>query len=114
MFTTGSKWFFGLSAVSFVLAAAYGWSTGGTDLGPVTSGYWRRRRRPPRLHAASSRSRVARLLLGLVAVATRDAETPGAGRAGRPRGRCRVVAPAHAAYWPPVAAFGAALSCWAS
>ena len=39
MFTTGSKWFFGLGAVSFVLAAAYGWSTGGDRLGPVTAGY---------------------------------------------------------------------------
>ena len=40
MFTTGSKWFFGLGAVALVLAAAYGWSTGGDRLGPVTAGYW--------------------------------------------------------------------------
>ncbi len=40
MFTTGSKWFFGLGAVSFVLAVLYGYSTGGDRLGPVTAGYW--------------------------------------------------------------------------
>jgi hypothetical protein len=39
MFTTGSKWFLGLGFFSLVLAAAYGWSTGGTGLGPVSAGY---------------------------------------------------------------------------
>ena len=39
MFTTGSKWFFGLGLVSLVLAAAYGWTTGGSGLGPLTVGY---------------------------------------------------------------------------
>ena len=39
MITTGSKWFFGLGFVSLVLAAAYGWTTGGNGLGPVSVGY---------------------------------------------------------------------------
>ena len=39
MITTGSKWFFGLGFVSLVLAAAYGWTTGGNGLGPLTVGY---------------------------------------------------------------------------
>jgi len=39
MFPTGSKWFFGLGAVSLVLAAAYGWREGDVlALSP-----WRRR-----------------------------------------------------------------------
>ena len=39
MITTGSKWFFGLGFVSLVLAAAYGWTTGGNGLGPLSLGY---------------------------------------------------------------------------
>ena len=39
MITTGSKWFFGLGFVALVLAAAYGWTTGGNGLGPLTAGY---------------------------------------------------------------------------
>ena len=39
MITTGSKWFFGLGVVLLVLAAAYGWTTGGNGLGPLTAGY---------------------------------------------------------------------------
>ena len=39
MITTGSKWFFGLGFVTFALAAAYGWTTGGNGLGPLTVGY---------------------------------------------------------------------------
>ena len=39
MITTGTKWFFGLGFVTLVLAWAYGWTTGGNGLGPVTVGY---------------------------------------------------------------------------
>ena len=39
MITTGSKWFFGLGFVSLVLAVAYGWTTGGNGVGPLTMGY---------------------------------------------------------------------------
>jgi hypothetical protein len=38
MITTSAKWFFGLGIYCFVLAAVYGWSTGGNVLGPVSLG----------------------------------------------------------------------------
>ena len=39
MITTGSKWFYGLGILALLLAAAYGWTTGGNGLGPLTAGY---------------------------------------------------------------------------
>lgn len=108
MFPTGSKWFFGLGAVSFVLAAAYGWTTGGDRLGPVTAGYWGGV--GDHLgYALLVSMGLAATLLGLVSVATRDASPSAlAELAGTPEPPA-ASAPAHAAYWPVVGAFGAAL-----
>ena len=108
MFTTGSKWFFGLGAVSFVLAAAYGWSTGGDRLGPVTAGYWGGIGDHLGYTLLVSMG-LAATFLGLVALATRDASPSAlaelAGTADAPP----AVAPAFGAYWPVLGAFGAAL-----
>ena len=108
MFTTGSKWFFGLGLLSLVLAAAYGWTTGGTGLGPLTMGY----------HGAVGDHLGYTLLtsvavvsgfLGLVSVATRDADPRALAQLAGTDDAPAAVAPAHAAYWPVVGAFGAGL-----
>jgi hypothetical protein len=107
MITTGSKWFLGLGIVTLVLAAAYGWTTGGNGLGPVTVGY----------NGAVGdhfgygvllTAGVVSVVLGLVTTAVRDAE---AGAVAEVAGTEAVpaVVPAGASYWPPVAAFGVAL-----
>lgn len=108
MFTTGSTWFFGLSAVSFVLAAAYGWSTGGTLLGPVTAGYWGGVGDHYGYTVLVSTG-LAALLLALVSLATRDASPSALAELAGTDEAPPAVAPAHVAYWPVVGAFGAAL-----
>lgn len=108
MFTTGSKWFFGLGLVSLVLAAAYGWSTGGNGLGPVTGGY--KGGVGDHLGYTILLSIAgAGLFLGLVAVATRDAAPSALAELAGTDEAPREVAPAHLAYWPVVAAFGVGL-----
>lgn len=108
MFTTGSKWFFGLSAVSFALAAAYGWSTGGDRLGPVTAGYWGGVGDHLGYTLLVSVG-LAAAVLGLVALVTRDASPSALAELAGTDEAPAAVAPAHLAYWPVVAAFGAAL-----
>ncbi|HEX6165868.1 MAG TPA: hypothetical protein VFZ77_12075 [Acidimicrobiales bacterium] len=107
MITTGSKWFYGLGLVSLVLAAAYGWTTGGNGLGPVSVGY----KGGVGDHFGYGlllAAGVVSILLGVAATATRDAEAEAviqvAGTEAVPDLR-----PAGTSYWPPVAAFGAAL-----
>ncbi len=108
MLTTGSKWFLGLGIVSIVLAAAYGWTTGGSGLGPLTLGY----------HGGVGEHLgytvllsigLASVFLGLVTVAARDADAGAlAGLAGTDDAPA-AVAPAHRAYWPILGAFGATM-----
>lgn len=108
MFTTGSKWFFGLGFAGLVLAAAYGWTSGGNGLGPLTAGYNGGVGDHYGYTVLLSLS-VVSFFLGGLAVATRDAE---------PRAQAELVGaeeppvvrpPAHLAYWPLVGAFGVAL-----
>ncbi len=108
MFTTGSKWFFGLGAVSFVLAAAYGWSTGGTRLGPLTAGYYGGVGDHLGYMLLVSTG-LAGLFLGLIAVVTRDANPSALAELAGTDDAPVAVPPAHAAYWPIGGAFGAAL-----
>jgi hypothetical protein len=108
MFTTGSKWFFGLGLVSLVLAAAYGWSTGGGGLGPVTAGYSGGVGDHLGYTLLMSIAAVA-IFLGLVAVATRDAAPSALAELAGTETAPTVPAPAHVAYWPIVGAFGAGL-----
>ncbi len=107
MITSGSKWFFGFGVVSFVMACAYGWTTGGKWYGPLTGGY----RGPVGDHLGYALLATAALIgffLGFVSIAMRDAEAEAlaqvAGTEAVPE-----VTPAGTSYWPPLAAFGAAL-----
>ncbi|MDP1821568.1 MAG: hypothetical protein Q8K58_16955 [Acidimicrobiales bacterium] len=108
MFTTGSKWFLGLGLVSLVFAAAYGWTTGGSGLGPLTGGY----------HGAVGDHLgytilvgigLLAIFLGLVSVAARDANPSAQAQLAGTDLPPPAVAPAHLAYWPVLAAFGASL-----
>jgi hypothetical protein len=107
MITTGSKWFYGLGIVSYVLAMAYGWTTGGNGLGPVSLGY----KGGVGDHFGYGiliAAAVVSIVFGIVTTAARDAEAEAvaqiAGTATVP-----AVTPAGTSYWPPIAAFGAAL-----
>ncbi len=105
MFTTGSKWFLGLGLVSLMLAAAYGWTTGGNGLGPLTLGY--KGGVGDHLgYALLVSIALAALLLGLVAVATRDAAPSALAEVAGTEVAPRLAPPAHAAYWPVLGAFG--------
>lgn len=107
MITTGTKWFFGLGLVSLVLAAAYGWTTGGNGLGPLTVGY--KGGVGDHLgYGVLLSAAVVSFVLGVVSTATRDAEAEAVAQVA---GTDSVppVLPAAPSYWPPVAAFGAAL-----
>lgn len=108
MFTTGSKWFFGVGLLTLVLAAAYGWTTGGNGLGPLTMGY----------HGAVgdhlgygllTSIALVSLFLGLVSVATRDADPRALAQLAGTDDAPAATPPAHLAYWPVVGAFGAGL-----
>jgi hypothetical protein len=107
MITTGSKWYFGLGFVSYVIAAAYGWTTGGNGFGPLTLGY----KGGVGDHIGYGiliAATVVSIVVGIVVTAARDAEAEAvaqvAGTASVP-----AVTPAGTSYWPPIAAFGAAL-----
>ncbi len=108
MFTTGSKWFLGLGLVTLVLAAAYGWATGGSGFGPVSGGY---------NGAVGDHFGYALLLslgllsvfLGLVVVAVRDADAGALAQVAGTETAPAAVPPAHLAYWPIAGAFGAVL-----
>ncbi len=108
MITTGSKWFFGLGAVAFVLAAAYGWSTGGTRLGPVTAGYYGAVGDHLGYTLLVSVG-LSAVLLGIVAVASRDANPSALAQLAGTDEPPAALPPAHAAPWPVVGAFGAAI-----
>lgn len=108
MFTTGSKWFFGLGVVSLVLAAAYGWSTGGNGLGPLTLGYKGGVGDHLGYTLLISVAAVA-LLLGLVAIATRDAAPSALAELAGTETAPTLRAPDRASYWPVIGAFGASL-----
>lgn len=107
MITTGSKWFFGLGVVTWALALAYGWSTGGNGLGPLTVGY----KGAVGDHFGYGILLGAALVsffLGAVATAARDAEAEAVAQLAGTE-TVPPVTPAGTSYWPPVAAFGAAL-----
>lgn len=107
MITTGSKWFFGLGIVSLVLAFAYGWTTGGNGLGPLTVGY----KGGVGDHFGYGLLLTAALVsifLGVVATAARDADAEAVAQVAGTE-TVPPVLPARASYWPPVAAFGVAL-----
>jgi len=108
MFTTGSKWFFGLGLLSLVLAVAYGWTTGGNGLGPLTAGY----KGGVGDHLGYGlllATAAGSILLGFVSVATRDASPRAQAQLLGTEQPPPVTPPAHPTYWPVVGALGAAL-----
>jgi hypothetical protein len=108
MITTGTKWFFGLGFVSLALAALYGWTTGGNGLGPLTVGY----------KGGVGDHLGYGLLLGAAAISLFQGVVLAAWRDADARAQAQLLAidtlppvrPADTSYWPPVAAFGAALT----
>jgi hypothetical protein len=107
MITTGSKWYFGFGFLALVFAAAYGWTTGGNGLGPLSLGY----KGGVGDHfgygllvAAAAIS----FFLGVVVTATRDAEAEAAAQVAGTE-TVPAVIPAGTSYWPPIAAFGVVL-----
>jgi hypothetical protein len=108
MFTTGSKWFLGLGTLSLVLAAVYGWSTGGTLLGPVTGGYWGGVGDHLGYTLLVSMGLLS-ILVGLVALAARDADPVALAQLAGTDDAPQAVPPGHVAYWPIIGAFGAGL-----
>lgn len=107
MITTGTKWFLGLGIVTLAMAAAYGWTTGGTGLGPVSVGY---KGGVGDLfgYGILLAAGLLSLTQGLILAAWRDAD---------PQAQAQVAAldavpsarPATVSYWPAIAAFGAGL-----
>jgi hypothetical protein len=107
MITTGSKWFYGLGAVSLVLAAAYGWTTGGDGLGPLTAGY----KGAVGDHFGYTvllSGAVVSLFLGSVSSAVRDADAEAVARVAGTE-TVPAAIPAPTSYWPAIAAFGVGL-----
>ena len=108
MFTTGSKWFLGLGTVAYVLAAAYGWATGGTGMGPLTYGYYGGVG-DHFGYALLVSIGVLAVFLGLVQLAVRDADPAALAQLAGTDAAPAEVPPASLAYWPLAGAFGLTL-----
>lgn len=107
MFTTGSKWFFGLGLVSLVLAFAYGWTTGGSGLGPLTVGYKGGVGDHLGYGVLVAIATVA-AGLGVLAVATRDADPDAVAQLAGVE-PAPATSRTAASYWPIVGVFGVGL-----
>lgn len=113
MITTGSKFFYALAGLLLVAAVAYGYSTGGGEVGPLSAGY----KGAVGDHLGYGillAGGVLSLFLGLTSNAFRDADPEAAAElVGTPPERS--VAPDQVpvpgtSYWPVVGAFGAGLT----
>ena len=107
MITTGSKWYFGFGFLALIFAAAYGWTTGGNGLGPLSLGY----KGGVGDHFGYGLLMAAAAIsffLGVVVTATRDAEAEAAAQVAGTE-TVPAVIPAGTSYWPPIAAFGVVL-----
>ena len=104
MFTTGSKFFYGVGFLLVAAALGYAWTTGGNGLGPLTFGYKGSVGDHFGFFVLMASAGCA-FFLGLTANAFRDADAEAAaeyvGVTVPP-----AVAPASPSYWPVVAAFG--------
>jgi hypothetical protein len=105
--TTGSKWFFGLGFVSLVLAVAYGWTTGGNGVGPLTMGY-KGGVGDHFGYGVLVAAGFVSLFLGALSLAVRDAEALAEAQVAGTETVPPAI-PAAASYWPAVTAFGVAL-----
>jgi hypothetical protein len=107
MITIGTKWFVGLGVVTLLVAAAYGYTTGGNRLGPVTLGFYGGvgdHFGYGILASAAILSFCWALVMTVLRDASPHAQAEFAGMETVPP-----VRPAGVSYWPAVAAFGAAL-----
>lgn len=111
MFTTGSKWFFGLAAAALVAALIYGGATNpdevgmSTFTGVLTFGY--KGGVGEQLGYAVLMGLVgAGLFLGATSAAFRDASVEAGAELLERETVPEVVAPAHGSYWPIIGAFG--------
>jgi hypothetical protein len=107
MITPGSKWYFGLGIGTFVLAAIYGWTTGGTPWGPLTAGAWGAVGDHFGYGVLLAAAAVS-LFVGLIVIAVRDADPEAEAQVAGTE-TVPVVRPATTSYWPIVAAFGVAI-----
>jgi hypothetical protein len=105
--TTGSKWFFGLGFVSLVLAVAYGWTTGGNGVGPLTMGY-KGGVGDHFGYGVLVTAGFVSLFLGALSLAVRDAEALAEAQVAGTE-TVPTAIPAAPSYWPAVTAFGVAL-----
>jgi hypothetical protein len=105
--TTGSKWFFGLGLVSLVLAVAYGWTTGGNGVGPLTMGY-KGGVGDHFGYGVLVTAGFVSLFLGALSLAVRDAEALAEAQVAGTE-TVPAAIPAAPSYWPAVTAFGVAL-----
>jgi hypothetical protein len=111
VFTTGSKYFFGLALAALIAAAFYGGASAGhevnldTILGVLTLGY-KGRVGDHVGYSALVGVFVASLFIGCVSVAFRDAEAEAVAEVVGSETPPPATAPQGASYWPIVAAFG--------
>ncbi len=111
MFTTGSKWFFGLAGAAFVAALVYGGATNPSEVGlstftgVLTLGY---------MGGVGDHLGYAVLMglagagvfLGATTAAFRDSSVEAEAQLLAREGVPEVVAPERGSYWPIIAAFG--------
>jgi hypothetical protein len=108
MFTTGSKFYFGLSATAYLAALAYGVSTGGHLWGVLSLG-WKEGVGDHYGYSVLLGLAVASGLLGAVVVAFRDAEAHHVAEVAGTETVPEVAPPRSLNYWPIITAFAAGL-----
>lgn len=108
MITTGTKWYFGLGAFTLVLAWAYGWTTGGNGLGPISVGY-KGGVGDHFGYGVLLSAAVVSIVAGVIQTAVRDADAEAVAELTG-ADHVPAVTPAATSYWPAVAAFGVALT----
>lgn len=108
MITTGSKFFYGLATLFFVAAVAYGYSSGGGGVGPLSAGY----KGGVGEHLGYGillAAFVASLFAGFCSTAFRDADPePIAALVGSHQ--LPAATPTGTSFWPVVGAFGVVLT----
>jgi hypothetical protein len=107
MITTGTKWFIGLGVATLMLAVAYGYTTGGNGLGPLSVGY----KGGVGDHFGYGVLLIAAfisLAQGVLLEAWRDADPQAQAQVAH-LDAVPAVRPVAVSYWPAIAAFGAGL-----
>jgi len=109
MFTTGAKYFFGVTLFGLVAALVYGFGSGGGLLGVLTLGL---RGGAGELFGMVVLASVAAsaLFLGLVIIAFRDADAEALAAYAHTEVVPQVAPPASESYWPVIGAFGVGIT----